>query len=75
MLQLVSGQEENVRGAYSFNKAGRIFNDDAANLKEKLGNVWFGGKATNTDWLHATTVGAWDTGEEAAQGVVAILKR
>lgn len=44
------GQEENVLGSYSFNKVGRIYSEDASNLKEPLGNkVWFAGEATNTD--------------------------
>jgi len=59
------GQDDNVRGSFSFNKVDRIFNDDASRLKERVGNVWFAGEATDLYELHGTTVGAWDTGEEA----------
>ena len=64
-----------MRGSYSFNKVDRNFNDDASRLKERVGNVWFAGEATNLDEWHGTTVGAWDTGEEAGQDMVAALKR
>ena len=71
------GKEEHVRGSYSFNKVGRKFATDAANLKETIDNkVWFAGEATNLDELHATTVGAWETGEEAAGDMLSsVLKR
>lgn len=49
-------QDENFRGSYSFNTVGRNFLDDAANLKERVGNVWWAGEATNLDEWHATTV-------------------
>lgn len=67
------GQDENFLGSYSFNKVGRSFLDDAENLKERVGNVWFAGEATNLDDWHATTVGAWDSGEIAASEMVSIL--
>ena len=71
------GKEEHVRGSYSFNKVGRKFATDAANLKETIDNkVWFAGEATNLDEWHATTVGAWETGEEAAGDMLStVLKR
>jgi len=69
------GQDDNVRGSYSFNKVDRNFNDDASRLKERVGNIWFAGEATNLDTWQGTTVGAWDTGEEAGQDMVAALKR
>ena len=71
------GKEENVRGSYSFNKVGRNFATDAAKLKETIDNkVWFAGEATNLDEWHATTVGAWETGEEAAGDMLStVLKR
>jgi len=70
------GQEENVLGSYSFNKVGRTYSEDASNLKEPLGNkVWFAGEATNTDEWHATSVGAWDSGEQAGQDMASVLKR
>lgn len=59
------GSDENVLGAHSFPVAGRDFADDASNLQQNVGNVYFAGEATSSsDW--ATTTGAWDTGEEAA---------
>lgn len=67
-------QEENFRGSYSFGKSDRSFQDDASNLKERVGNVWFAGEATNLAGWQATTVGAWDTGEEAAQDMASFLK-
>mmetsp|Transcript_27717 Transcript_27717/g.58877 ORF Transcript_27717/g.58877 Transcript_27717/m.58877 type:complete len:117 (-) Transcript_27717:215-565(-) len=68
-------RDENARGSYSFEKFDRSFADDASNLKEREGNVWFAGEATNTDGWYATTVGAWDTGEEAAREMISFLKR
>jgi len=64
-----------VRGSYSFNKVGRSFINDASNLKERVGNVWFAGEATNLDGWHATSVGAWDTGEDAGQDMASALKK
>mmetsp|Transcript_30573 Transcript_30573/g.63996 ORF Transcript_30573/g.63996 Transcript_30573/m.63996 type:complete len:627 (-) Transcript_30573:89-1969(-) len=58
------GMEENVRGTYSFPVPGRDFYDDAANLSRRIGNIWFAGEATGNGW--ATTMGAWNTGEEQA---------
>ena len=71
---MMTAQEEHVRGAYSFNKVGRIFSDDAESLKERVGNVWFAGEAMGGEW-HATTVGAWQTGEEAADEMISVLKK
>ena len=68
-------QEENARGSYSFSRFDRSFNDDAADLKERVGNVWFAGEATNLDGWHGTTAGAWDTGEEAAKDMASALKK
>ncbi|KAL9186724.1 hypothetical protein ACHAXT_005962 [Thalassiosira profunda] len=68
------GQEEHFRGSYSFNVVGRDFNDDAANLREPVGNVWFAGEATNTDGWHATTLAAWESGERAADEMASVLE-
>ena len=71
----MTAQEEHVRGAYSFNKVGRNFSDDAKSLKERVGNVWFAGEAMGGEW-HATTVGAWKSGEEAANDMISsVLKK
>ncbi len=67
-------QEDSIRGSYSFEKFDRSFADDASNLKERVGNVWFAGEATNTAGWYGTTVGAWDTGEEAAREMSSFLK-
>ena len=65
---------EHFRGAYSFNVVGRDFNDDAANLREPVGNVWFAGEATNTDGWHATTLAAWESGESEAEEMASVLE-
>ena len=58
------GMDENVRGTYSFPVPGRDFYDDADNLQQRVGRVWFACEATGSGW--ATTMGAWNTGEEQA---------
>ena len=68
------GQEEHVRGSYSYSKFGRSFADDAKNLGQRVGNVWFAGEATNLDEWHSTTVGAWVTGEDASKDMESALK-
>ncbi len=68
------GQDENFLGSYSFNQVGRNFFNDASELKEKFGNIWFSGEATNTEGWLGTTVGAWDTGEEAARDMAKSIK-
>ena len=60
------GQEENIRGAYAFKVKGRDFDDDAWNLQRSVGKIWFAGEAMSGTW-YGTAVGAWETGEEAAQ--------
>ncbi|KAL7526846.1 hypothetical protein ACHAXR_001678, partial [Thalassiosira sp. AJA248-18] len=59
------GQEENVRGAYSYPVPGRDFLDDAETLQRRLGRVYFAGEATGSEL--ATTMGAWNTGQRAAE--------
>ena len=66
-------QDESFYGSYSFNTYGRDFYEDAANLKARVGNVWFAGEATNVDGWHATTAGAWDTGSDAAEDMLSFL--
>lgn len=67
------GQEEHFRGSYSFSKAGRDHLEDAANLGERVGNVWFAGEATDLAEWHATTSAAWDSGEIAAGEMASVL--
>ena len=67
-------QKENFLGSYSYSKAGRSFASDAENLKERVGNLFFAGEATNVDEWHATTVGAWGTGELAADDMASALE-
>lgn len=67
-------QEEHVRGTYSFKAVGRDFTDDSAKLKKKVGRLWFAGEATAGDDRHASTVGAWRTGQDAAEDIVRTLK-
>jgi len=65
------GQEENVRGTYSFPVPGRDFCEDADNLQLKVGRIYFAGEATGSGW--ATTMGAWETGEEQALNMAEYL--
>ena len=62
---ILENKDDHVRGLYLSNIVGRKFNDDASSLRKRVGNVWFDGEATTLDVWHATTAGAWDTGEEA----------
>lgn len=59
------GQQEHVKGATSFPRAGTNFEEDARNLQSRLGRIYFAGEATSAD-DYATSIGAWNTGEEAA---------
>jgi len=68
------GQEVNFLGSYSFNQVDRNFFNDASKLKEKFGNIWFSGEATNTEGWFGTTVGAWNTGEEAGRSMAESIK-
>lgn len=61
-------QDENVRGTYSFPVPGRDYYDDAYYLSERFGRIWFAGEATGSGW--ATTMGAWNTGEDSAKDMV-----
>ena len=65
------GRDENVRGAYSHPVPGRDFYDDASDLQRTFGRVFFAGEATGSGW--ATTMGAWNTGEKAAEGMIEML--
>lgn len=67
------GQEEKVRGSYSFPVPGRDFYVDSGNLQRKLGSkVWFAGEATGDGW--GTIMGAWNTGTYAARAMALALK-
>lgn len=63
--------DKNFRGSYSFEVAGGSCSRSA--LRERVGNVWFAGEATNVDGWYGTTVGAWDTGKIAAKDIVEFL--
>ncbi len=63
--------DKNFRGSYSFEVAGGACSRSA--LRERVGNVWFAGEATNRDGWYGTTVGAWDTGKVAATDIVEFL--
>ena len=67
------GKEPHVRGAYSFEKVGRNFQDDASNLRQSVNSLWFAGEATDSDGWHASTIGSWTTGEEAANDMASSL--
>ena len=69
------GQEENVRGSYCFKTVGRDFSQDAWILGHSVGSLRFAGEATAGSSWYATTVGAWKTGEKAAQEMVDELSR
>ena len=61
------GKEPNVRGSYSFHKAGRNFGDDSSHLQQNVGHLYFAGEATAGTYWWASVVGAWKTGEKAAR--------
>ncbi|KAL3783346.1 hypothetical protein ACHAW5_010888 [Stephanodiscus triporus] len=58
------GVEEDFMGAHSYPVPGRDIAEDAANLSETYGRIYFAGEATGNRW--GTTLGAWNTGEEQA---------
>ena len=60
------GQEETILGTYSFCKPREDFSYDSSLLKTRVGNVFFAGEHTaGSEWF-GSTVGAWQSGEEAA---------
>ena len=63
------GKEENARGVYTFKTVGRDFVDDSQKLRRRVGNVFFAGEATSDGW-YGSTVGAWESGEEAAEDMI-----
>jgi monoamine oxidase len=68
------GKDENIRGSYSFQQVGRTFHEDAANLQERTGSLWFAGEVTSGEGWHATTIGGWMSGEKAAKDMTTVLK-
>mmetsp|Transcript_27808 Transcript_27808/g.50246 ORF Transcript_27808/g.50246 Transcript_27808/m.50246 type:complete len:85 (+) Transcript_27808:604-858(+) len=66
------GQEENVRGTYSFPLPGRDFYNDLENLRRRVGRIYFAGETTGNAW--ATTKGAWKTGEKAALEIASTIQ-
>ena len=66
------GQEPNIHGTYTFKIVGRDFADDRRHLRKPVGRVWFAGEATSS-W-YATTIGAWRTGEEAANEMLEAIR-
>lgn len=64
------GQEENAKGAYSYPVTGRDYAEDTGLLQRRLGSIFFAGEATGNGW--ATS--AWNSGQEAAEGMVARLE-
>lgn len=59
-------QDENTRGTYSYETVNRNWEEDTEKLRRNVGSLWFAGEATD-DSMHETTIGAWDSGREAAQ--------
>ena len=68
------GQEENIKGSYSFQTVGRDRYEDANSIKETIGNLWFAGEATDGTW-YGTATGAWESGEDAALSMASVLER
>jgi len=66
------GQEEHVRGSYSFPVPGRDIYADAQDLSRRIAKIWFAGEATGNGW--GTTNGAWKTREDQALRMVEDLK-
>ena len=51
------------------------FSADAEILRERAGNnVWFAGEATDSEGWHATTIGAWNSGQNAATSIISALR-
>ena len=68
------GSEENVRGTYSFGIMGREFGEDRRQIQKAVGNVWFAGEATSPGGWYGTTIGARESGEAAAKGMLEHLQ-
>lgn len=67
------GQNQNALGSYSYPKVGRKFEEDASILKERVGPLWFAGEATSDNGWQSTTIGAWQTGKEAAEDMISSM--
>lgn len=65
------GLNENTKGSYSYPEQGRDIFTDAAALQQRLGRIYFAGEATGSGW--GTVIGAWNTGQVAAEGMVQAL--
>ena len=65
------GSDESVLGTYSYKIVGRDASKDQKQLRKTVENIWFAGEATSS-W-YGTTVGAWDTGKTAAEGMLKVL--
>ena len=65
------GLNENTKGSYSYPEQGRDIFTDAAALQQRLGRIYFAGEATGSGW--GTVMGAWNTGQVAAEGMVQAL--
>merc|ERR1719491_2904143 len=63
------GRDENFRGTYSYLAAHRRWKDDTHKLRKRVGRLWFAGEATAQSYF-GTTVGAWNSGKEAARAVM-----
>ena len=66
------GADKDHYGTYSFPVPDRDFYKDAANLSQRVGRVWFAGEATGSG--PASTIGAWNTGEEQALSMLRRLE-
>ena len=54
---------------HSFKVVGRSWSTDSNKLKQKVGSIRFAGEATAGMWSD-TTLGAWQTGGEAAKEMI-----
>ena len=59
------GKEPNVLGGYSHYTVGRDFASDSSTLGLPVGRIIFAGEAAAGSW-YSTTLGAWSTGQRAA---------
>ena len=57
---------------HSFKVVGRSWSTDSNKLKQKVGSIRFAGEATAGFWSD-TTLGAWQTGQIAAEDIVQAL--
>ncbi|KAL7549406.1 hypothetical protein ACHAWF_012674 [Thalassiosira exigua] len=67
------GQDDTIKGSYSFKKVGRTMSTDRRKLRKRFGRMWFAGEATAS--FYGTTEGAWNSGRRAALEMAMEIRR